>query len=400
MLTFSSLVLYLLNLRKASAQVELDQFFKHVEGQPLARQAVTKSAFFQARQHLSHEAFSDLNRSLVDDLYSKVRVLKKWRGFRLCAVDGSKIRLPNTPDVISTFGVHTGRSGQADCAMGLASVFFDVLNHVAIDARLAPGDSSERELAGLHLEQARTNDLVLYDRGYNAFWLYAEHRARGVPFCMRAKVNRGKAFKAFADSGERERVIILPPNRKAAEQCERRGLSAEPMRLRLVRVDLPGEVEVLVTNLFDCEHYPAPAFKALYHLRWHVEELYKRLKQWVEIENFSGKSERSVRQDFHANILASNLTTLMAIPPQIDVDEQHRQRNYRYQVNFAQALSKMKHTLVTLITGDGLLLLALIERTIHYIAQTIEPVKDGRSFPRRQTKMKNKIHYMAYKRAI
>jgi len=31
------------------------------------------------------------------------------------------------------------------------------------------------------------------------------------------------------------------------------------------------------------------------------------LKQWVEIENFSGKSVLSIKQDFHAEILAMNL---------------------------------------------------------------------------------------------
>jgi hypothetical protein len=40
-------------------------------------------------------------------------------------------------------------------------------------------------------------------------------------------------------------------------------------------------------------------FKELYYLRWGIEENYKRLKQWVEIENFSGKSVLSIQQDFY-----------------------------------------------------------------------------------------------------
>jgi hypothetical protein len=61
----------------------------------------------------------------------------------------------------------------------------------------------------------------------------------------------------------------------------------------------------------DPVEYEASLFKALYHLRWGIEENYKRLKQWVEIENFSGKSALSVKQDFYAKIIASNLTSLM-----------------------------------------------------------------------------------------
>jgi hypothetical protein len=68
---------------------------------------------------------------------------------------------------------------------------------------------------------------------------------------------------------------------------------------RLVRVELQdGEVEVLITNLMDGQAFPASEFEELYHLRWGAQENYKRLKQWVEIENFSGKGILSVKQDF------------------------------------------------------------------------------------------------------
>jgi hypothetical protein len=63
-----------------------------------ASQVVTKSAFFQARKQLSYKAFIELNRQIIDTTYKSYDHLKTWRGFRLCAVDGSSIRLPNTPD--------------------------------------------------------------------------------------------------------------------------------------------------------------------------------------------------------------------------------------------------------------------------------------------------------------
>ncbi len=81
-------------------------------------------------------------------------------------------------------------------------------------------------------------------------------------------------------------------------------------------MQLPNEVEVLITNLVDSQKYDVSVFKSLYHLRWGVEENYKRLKQWVEIENFSGTSALSVQQDFYAKIVSTNLTALMAMASQ------------------------------------------------------------------------------------
>jgi hypothetical protein len=45
-------------------------------------------------------------------------------------------------------------------------------------------------------------------------------------------------------------------------------LSDGLITLRLIRVDLPNETEVLITNLMDKKRYPAQEFKRLSHLRW------------------------------------------------------------------------------------------------------------------------------------
>ncbi len=132
----------------------------------------------------------------------------------------------------------------------------------------------------------------------------------------------------------------------------------------------------------DEEAYDSSIFKSLYHLRWGIEENYKRLKQWVEIENFSGKSALSVKQDFYAKIVASNLTTLMEIPAQEIVNERTRYLKRSYQINYAQALSKMKHRIISLIMNKTDDVIALIKRTVEYISKTTEAVRGGRSYPR------------------
>ncbi len=151
---------------------------------------------------------------------------------------------------------------------------------------------------------------------------------------------------------------------------------------------------------FDTEVYNIGLFKSLYHQRWGIEENDKRLKQWVEIENFSGKSALSVQQDFYAKILASNLTALMARAAQHIVIAKHKNRQRIYQVNFAQAVSKMKHQLVCLILHADQDMRQRIEHIIAYISDTVEAVREGRSAPRRIKNIKNDIHFPAYKSAL
>ncbi len=323
--------------------------------------------------------------------------VKTWRGYRLCAIDGSQIRLPNEPDIIDTFGVNPGKENQKECPLALASVYYDVLNHINIDSSINHTKASERECAAKHLNYAQPKDLSLLDRGYNAFWLYALYEAKNRPFCMRAKINRGKQYKAFADSGKAQAIITLAPNKKSIEQCKEKGLSTHPLKLRLIRVELDGDIEVLITNLMDERTLPAHLFKRLYHLRWGVEENYKRLKQWVEIENFSGKSALSVKQDFYAKLLTNNLAAMVANAAQKQVDKATSDRKHTYQINFSHTLRKMKNTVIELLLFSAEKLRSQLEDLINYMACTMEPVRKNRRYRRR--KSKTKVFYGNYKRA-
>jgi len=390
----------MLNFRKHSNQVELDQFFGNINEQSRRYQHVTKSAFFQARKQVSHAAFIDLNQQLVSDIYKNKKNYKTWRGYRLCAIDGTTIRLPDETDVIDHFGVQKYKNNQGDCSIGMASVFYDALNHIVIDSSLNPNKTSERECVINHLSQAGNNDLIVYDRGYVAFWLYALHIKHNHHFCMRAKTNQSLIVKDFIKSKKKEAVVTFHPNKSSIDTCKEKGLSIKPLKLRLVRVDLPNEVEVLITNLTDKLKYDVSVFKSLYHMRWGVEENYKRLKQWTDIENFSGKSTLSVLQDFYAKIVSTNLTALMVMSSQKIVSKKTQHYKLKYQVNFAQAISKMKHHLVYLIRQVHKDIAFEIQQIVLYISQTIEAVRDGRSAPRNVKHTNNNLHFSAYKSAL
>lgn len=136
----------MLNFRKHSNQVKLDQFFKSINKQNVVCQHITKSAFFQARKQISHAVFIDLNQQIVSDIYKSQNNYKTWKGFRICAIDGTAIRLPDEANVINHFGVQKYKNNQGDCSIGMASVFYDVLNHIIIDSSLNPNGTSEKSL--------------------------------------------------------------------------------------------------------------------------------------------------------------------------------------------------------------------------------------------------------------
>ncbi len=91
----------------------------------------------------------------------------------------------------------------------------------------------------------------------------------------------------------------------------------------------------------------------------------------MEIENFSGKSALSVKQDFYTKVLITILTSMLANTAQKQVDKTIAHRKYDYQVNFAQAVSKMKNMVAELLIISTHYLQSRLKALVDYIACTI-----------------------------
>jgi len=392
-LSFTIVVLFLLNLVKRALQDELDEFFKLQHGEAVAVRVVTKSAFSQARQKLDYATFVELNRAQVTYFYDQFTP-HTWHGLRLVAIDGSTSEVPRTAEILAHFGGWQPAQG-APCPVARVSQAFDVLNGVTLDALIAPKAVGERDLAAQHLVHLQAGDLVLVDRGYPAFWLFAQFQVQHLQFCARMKLSGWHVVERFVASGQAEQTVTIRPCPTALAECRARHLPTTPLTVRLIRVELAsGEVEVLLTSLVDRQRYPVALFKDLYHLRWPAEEDYKALKCRIEVENWSGKSVLAVYQDFHAKVFTRNLTAILVQPAQAVVQHASQGQKYTYQINMTNAYSKMKDTIVLLF--QRVVNLPLLQRLWQGITQTVEPIRPGRSYPR-QKRVKPRRFPMAYK---
>jgi G:T/U-mismatch repair DNA glycosylase len=66
--------------------------------------------------------------------------------------------------------------------------------------------------------------------------------------------------------------------------------------------------------LVDSTAYSQELFCELYHYRWGVEGVYKLLKERLDPEDFSGKTAKAVKQDFHAKIRMMTLCAALSSP--------------------------------------------------------------------------------------
>ena len=392
-LPFKSVILFLINLLKSSIQNELDKFFKAITTEDLPDRVVTGSAFTQARKKLSHRAFIEMNKEQTKYFYDNVNY-KRWNGLRLIAIDGSTLILPKNDQTIKEFGEFSHSRKTTPVVLVRASQAYDVLNKIAIDSILSPLSVGELDLASEHIKFSENNDLYLFDRGYNAFWLFTMIISKGANFCARINIRNWKGARELIASGLREKVIEIHPSPIAKTKCDKLNLSTQIVKIRLISIDLEnGEKEVIATSLLDEEKYPYELFADLYHKRWIIEESFKLTKSRIEMENFSGKLPEAIKQDFYARIFTANLTAILSFTVNEQIKKINKNKKYEYQINKTQAVAKMKDSIVLLFIRRNID--KIIKALQKHFSKNIVPIRPRRTFPRL---FKSKKHYyMAYK---
>lgn len=380
--SFKSLSLFIISSVQSSLQRELDRFFKSYNNTELSERFVTQSAFSQARVKIQPSAFLALNKKIVEYFYSNY-CYKKWYNMRLVAIDGSIYKLPKTKNVIKKYGEYTTNIMDESVIISRVSKAYDVLNNISIDTRIENTEIGEHKLAKEHLKNLRKSDLLLFDRGYPSFDLFREILANGCHFCVRVPVSNWRASMDLVKSNKNEIVAQIKPGYEIRAKYKAKQIEYEPIKCRFILIELPsGEKEVLVTSLLDERKYPHHVFKDLYHLRWGVEESFKKDKIVIQIENFTGKSTIAIEQDLYAGIILGNITSVLGSNLDKHINNSSNQRKHRYQLNIKTALAKVKESLALLFTNSKKNVIRLLGSLIDIFLSNILPVRDNRNFYR------------------
>ena len=373
---FKKLMYFLLSMIKESSQNALERYFEKLGGKIW----MSQQAFSLARQHIKWEALLELFELTVNEAYRLE--IKRWNGYRVFAIDGSKIALPNDPEMREYFGTMGAGKG-SPTAQG--SILYDVYNDIIADALIEPLSVDERSLAVRHLEklggmESFGKELVLFDRGYPSKELIRLLGEKGIDFVMRVR----QKFDLGIDG--------LP----RGDHTVRVGVGEEEApTVRVIKFRLPsGETETLISSLMD-KKYTVKKFKALYFKRWPVETKYDELKKKLEVENFSGRLADNIRQDFYAAMTIDNIATELYWDAQEEVEREQRikENKWEYQVNVNHEIGVLKDRLIrTLLEEDSEKRGMMIDEIADLLRKRIIPIRPNRSLPRNIPR-KAKFHH-------
>ena len=240
--------------------------------------------------------------------------------------------------------------------------------------------------------------LMLYDRNFSNYKMVALHlwQENERKFVIRAKETQN-LIKAFIKSGKDSSVVDMQPTPSAIAGLKKCGFiitKKTVLKVRLVRVQLPESVEVLITNLWEEDGYPVAEFKDLYFMRWGVETNISVQKNILQLESFSGLTVAAVLQDFYATVLMTNLHSLLIKDAQHTAENTLKHRKYPMKINKNKSFGKLKINLVSLfINNDVGDILQMLHD--HFIKEVI-PIRKGRSFKRIRKNVQSKSKYKTF----
>lgn len=361
----------------------------------------TKSAVSQARSFLCPKTFKRLNLFVNQLFYQSIHV-KNWKGFRILAVDGATLRLPDHPSLEKKFSNHGfGAKKQTQRWMSRVSFLYDLLNHVVIDAQMESFDTAEATLCDQHLGFLKKGDLVIFDRYYASHYLFSVLLHKKVHFIFRMRDHSWKCVKEFVASGLKEQIVELNVYKysKVAKKIPT-NVKCENIRIRLVKhTNRSGKVSVYATSLLDEQSYSKKSILNLYKQRWGVEEAYKILKTRLDVVHFSGKTLQAVQQDFYANVFLISLKSILkaGLKPKLKTKKSTKNKEKRSPMfNNTFTIAQVKHVLKKVYFDFGQIH-EWINRFLRLVESKIEYSRKGQSNPRKVNKGRNRAFTQNYK---
>jgi len=252
---------------------------------------VSGAAFAKARQRLPGAFWVAPFILLGQRFLALYPQVVRWRRFRLLALDGTEVPLPDWPALRSHFGTPRNASGSHGPQARLVLLQYPQARLPRAYA-LEPRALGENTMARRLLQGLCGDDLVLLDAGFLCYGLLCQIHRQGACFCLRLKrgLNLRRLKQLRKETGARDVLVQWTP-KDSRGHWRKQGLPRS-LTLRLLRYHAKGFRPLrLLSNVLSEHDVPYPQWwglsvseegevlgKGAYNLRWEIETTYLELK--------------------------------------------------------------------------------------------------------------------------
>ena len=353
------------------------------------KQLVSEEAFCQARLRMPLAFWSSLIVVLVELFLDGHRSRVTFRGFRVLAMDGTEIDLPNWKTLQTEFGRAKNKTGQHKAQARMVMLQFPLVR-LPFRYELVPLSDGEITVGRRLTQHLEADDLLLLDAGFWSYGLLCDIQRQGACFAIRRKANVDLRPGKWLGTGDR--LMSWTP-RDSRGQWQAEALPPS-MRLRVIRYQVPGfRPQELVTNVLDPEQLSREDWTrlttecdaegrllpGLYHRRWDIETTYRELKVDQGLErSLRSRTAAGIQYEVAGHVVLYLLTRWLLVESAAihDLDP--------LRLSFQHAMNELQLIRQTLMTASPERLPELLTRLLNRIATHVIPFRPGRHYERRK----------------
>jgi hypothetical protein len=261
---------------------------------------IAKSAISKARQRLGEDPLAYLFVATAAEWATRSAAAHRWRGLALYGLDGTTMRVADSPENRAAFGGQKAGRGDSGYPQVRVVAMMALRSHVLSAFRFADYHTGEITLARDIWNEVPEQSLVVVDRNFLVKKDLIHLETSGDRHWLsRTKVNTKWAIRERL--GKDDYLVEWDVHEEGLPPT---------WTLRAIHYQKKGYPRAtLLTSLLDPKKYPAKELIALYHERWETELSYDELKTHMldRQEAIRSKTPMGVRQELWGIALAYNL---------------------------------------------------------------------------------------------
>ncbi|HEX9808151.1 MAG TPA: IS4 family transposase, partial [Alphaproteobacteria bacterium] len=277
---------------------------------PIRRPHVTGGAIVQARDRLGDQPLATLFATTAAQWATASANAHRWRGLAVYGVDGSRLRIPDSPANDQTFGRPKSGRGRAGYPQVRIVALMVLRSHVLAGLVIGACGEGEVTLAASLWSKLPAASLTIVDRGFLSYLLFHQIQTQGPNRHWLTRAKKNLQWRVRQRLGPHDGLVDLPVHRNL-----RRAHPELPATLpaRAIRYHQRGfRPHTLLTSLLDPAAYPAAEIIALYHERWELELGFDEVKTHTleREETLRSRAPARVRQEIWGLAIGYNLVRL------------------------------------------------------------------------------------------
>ena len=273
--------------------------------------SVAPSAIVQARTRVGPDPVASLFHRTGPHWGIRSAEADRWRDLSLFAVDGTTLRVPDTPKNREHFGSQKGgKRGPTAYPQVRLVTLMAVRSHLLVDASFGPYGIDERRYASQLWASVPDNALVLIDRGYLQANILVPLQQSGTNRNWLTRAKSTSKWTVLKPIGPGDALVEIAVSREARRKDPTLPTTYQARAIRYQRKGYPPST--LLTSLVDATRYPAEELRVLYHERWELELGFGEIKTEMlqRLETIRSKSPQAVEQELWGLLVAYNLIRL------------------------------------------------------------------------------------------